>query len=150
MKQHTFGAGIRLNWTFTPKLSLEIYLQPLISSGDYKNYKELAKPRTYDFNQYQINEAASNQEEFFVDPDGNGPSNGFVVENPDFNLKSLRGNAVLRWEYLPGSVVYFVWTQTRSDEENIGEFKFKKSFDRLFDSRPDNIFLVKFTYWLNI
>lgn len=150
LDQHTFGAGFRLNWTFTPKLSLQIYLQPLISSGDYKNYKELTKPRTYNFNQYQIDEVSANQEEFFVDPDGSGPSQGFVIINPDFNYKSLRGNAVLRWEYLPGSVVYFVWTQTRSDEENIGEFKFKKSFNRLLDSHPDNIFLIKFSYWLNL
>jgi len=73
-----------------------------------------------------------------------------VISNLDFNFKSLRGNAVLRWEYLPGSVLYFVWTQTRSDTENIGEFKFKKSFDRLLDAHPDNIFLIKFTYWLNL
>jgi hypothetical protein len=150
LDQHTFGAGIRVNWTFTPKLSLQIYVQPLISSGDYKNYKELAKPRTYDFNQYQIDEATENQEEFFVDPDGSGPSQGFVISNPDFNYKSLRGNAVVRWEYLPGSVIYFVWTQTRSDAEDIGEFKFKQSFNQLLDAHPDNIFLVKFTYWLNI
>ncbi len=150
LNQNTFGAGIRLNWTFTPKLSLQIYLQPLISSGDYKNYKELAKSRTYKFNQYQIDEAIQNEEEYFVDPDGSGPSQGFVISNPDFNYKSLRGNAVLRWEYLPGSVLYFVWTQTRTDEENIGEFKFKKSFDRLLDAHPDNIFLIKFSYWLNI
>jgi hypothetical protein len=150
MKQHTFGAGVRLNWTFTPKLSLQIYLQPLISSGDYTNFKELAKPRTYSFNTYQLSEADMSKEEFFVDPDGSGPSQGFTISNPDFNYKSLRGNAVLRWEYLPGSVLYFVWTQTRSDEENIGEFKFKKSFNRLLDARPDNIFLIKFSYWLNI
>lgn len=150
MEQHTFGAGLRLNWTFTPKLSLQFYLQPLISSGDYKNFKELAKPRTYSFNQYQVPEEEMQKEEFYVDPDGSGPSQGFVISNPDFNFKSLRGNAVIRWEYLPGSVVYFVWTQTRSDEENIGEFKFKKSFNRLLDAHPDNIFLIKFSYWLNI
>ena len=136
LDQHTFGAGIRVNWTFTPKLSLQIYVQPLISSGDYKNYKELAKPRTYDFNQYQIDEVTENQEEFFVDPDGSGPSQGFVISNPDFNYKSLRGNAVVRWEYLPGSVIYFVWTQTRSDVEDIGEFKFKQSFNQLLDAHP--------------
>jgi hypothetical protein len=150
LDQHTFGAGIRVNWTFTPKLSLQIYMQPLISSGDYKNYKELAKPRTYDFNQYQIDEATENQEEFFIDPDGSGPSEGFVISNPDFNYKSLRGNAVLRWEYLPGSVIYFVWTQTRSDVEDIGEFKLKQSFNQLLDAHPDNIFMLKFTYWLNM
>lgn len=150
MKQNTFGAGIRLNWTFTPKLSLQVYLQPLIASGDYNNFKELSEPKSYLFDRYLISNEYANQEDFFVDPDGNGPSNGFTVSNPDFNFNSLRGNAVLRWEYLPGSVFFFVWTQTRSDFENIGDFKFKKSVDRLFDTHPDNIFLVKFTYWLNI
>jgi hypothetical protein len=62
-------------------------------------------------------------------------------------LKSLRGNAVLRWEYSPGSTLYFVWTQSRSDYENLGDFRFHRSLDRLVDARPDNIFLVKATYW---
>jgi hypothetical protein len=150
LDQNTFGAGIRLNWTFTPKLSLQIYMQPLISSGDYKDYKELAQSRTYEFNSYKISELEQSKEEFFVDPDGDGPSQGFIISNPDFNYKSLRGNAVLRWEYLPGSVIYFVWTQTRTDLEDIGDFRIKKSFDRLVDAHPDNIFMIKFTYWFNI
>ena len=125
-------------------------MQPLISSGDYKDYKELAQPRTYDFNQYHIDETTENQERFLSFLMEDGPSQGFVISNPDFNYKSLRGNAVVRWEYLPGSVIYFVWTQTRSDVEDIGEFKFKQSFNQLLDAHPDNIFMLKFTYWLNI
>lgn len=148
--QHTVGAGIRLNWTFTPKLSLQLYVQPLISSGDYKNFKELALPRTFKFNRYNISETEAVKEEFFVDPDANGPSSGFMIDNPDFNYKSLRGNAVLRWEYWPGSVVYLVWTQSRSNEETIGEFQLRKSFTRLFNEKPDNIFLLKFTYWFSM
>ncbi|MDZ7361081.1 MAG: DUF5916 domain-containing protein [candidate division KSB1 bacterium] len=65
----------------------------------------------------------------------------------DFNFKSLRGNAVLRWEYSPGSALYFVWTQSRADYENLGDFRFNRSIDRLAHTRPDNIFLVKATYW---
>jgi hypothetical protein len=84
------------------------------------------------------------------DPDGSGPAAPVEIGNPDFNFKSLRGNAVLRWEYLPGSVFYLVWTQTRADFEEIGEFKFNRSFTRLLDTHPDNIFMAKFTYWFNI
>jgi hypothetical protein len=148
MNQKTFGAGIRLNWTFTPKLSLQLYMQPLISSGDYDNYKELAAPKTYDFNSVSV--VSENGDKIIVDPDNSGPASSFEFDNPDFNFKSLRGNAVLRWEYLPGSVVYFVWTQSRSDFENIGQFRFNQSVNRLLDAHPDNIFLIKFTYWLNI
>ena len=69
--------------------------------------------------------------------------------DPNFNFVSLRGNAVLRWEYLPGSTIFFVWTQSRSDDENIGDFQFRQSMDRLLHAKADNIFLVKVTYWWN-
>ena len=123
LKQTELSASIRLNWTFTPRLSLQLYTQPLISSGDYFNYKELARPRSYEFTPY------------------------LTDRSDDFNFKSLRGNAVLRWEYLPGSTLFFVWTQSRSDYENFGNFRFNRSVDRLADARPDNIFLIKASYW---
>ncbi|MDR3626837.1 MAG: DUF5916 domain-containing protein [Ignavibacteriaceae bacterium] len=148
--QTTFSAGIRLNWTFTPKLSLQLYVQPLISSGDYRNFKELAKPGTYSFNTYGQGSSTFDNATYTVDPDGAGPAQPFTIDNPDFNFVSLRGNAVLRWEYLPGSVVYFVWTQTRSDQESTGDFQFRNSLNRMWTLHPDNIFIVKFTYWINM
>ncbi len=84
-----------------------------------------------------------------ADPDGEGPAQPFEIDNPDFNIKSLRGNAVLRWEYLPGSVIYFVWTQTREEAEEIGDFKFEESMTKMVQAEPDNIFMIKVTYWLN-
>ncbi|MGH7595416.1 MAG: DUF5916 domain-containing protein [bacterium] len=123
LRQTELAANIRMNWTFTPRLSLQLYAQPLISSGNYSNYKELARARSYDFNPYATSRA------------------------DDFNIKSLRGNAVLRWEYSPGSTLYFVWTQSRSDYENFGNFQFNRSVGRLGDTRPNNIFLVKASYW---
>jgi hypothetical protein len=118
-------AGIRLNWTYTPKLSLQLYAQPLISSGKYDQFKQLARPRTFDFT----------------------PTT--APYNPDFNFRSLRGNAVLRWEYLPGSTLFFVWTQSRQDVEDIGDFAFHRSLDRLLGAKADNIFMIKATYWWN-
>ena len=150
LDQKTFGAGIRLNWTFTPQLSLQFYAQPLISSGKYTDFKELAKPKTYDFNVYGTGNSTFDESTLTADPDGNGPANPITIDNPDFNFVSLRGNAVLRWEYVPGSVVYFVWTQTRSDSEDDGAFRFGHSLNRLLDIKADNIFMVKFTYWFNM
>ena len=150
LDQKTFGAGIRLNWTFTPELSLQLYAQPLISSADYKNFKELAAPKTYDFNIYGTGSSTFNESTLIADPDGNGPANPIQIENPDKSFKSLRGNVVLRWEFVPGSIVYFVWTQTRSDSEENGVFRFGRSFRRLFNTEADNIFMVKFSYWFNM
>jgi hypothetical protein len=149
LDQKILSTSIRLNWTFTPKLSLQLYVQPLISSGDYTNYKELEAAGTYDFVTYGENGTTYDSETNTADPDGNGPAEPIELPNPDFNVRSLRGNAVLRWEYLPGSVIYFVWTQTRSEAEEIGDFQFEKSVSKLFAAEPDNIFMIKVTYWLN-
>jgi hypothetical protein len=103
--QKTLSSSIRLNWTFTPNLSLQLYVQPLISAGDYTNYKELSAPGTYDFIKYGEEGSTFDPESNTADPDGEGPAQPIQIDNPDFNVKSLRGNAVLRWEYF---VVYFV------------------------------------------
>ena len=155
LHQSTLSANIRLNWTFTPQLSLQLYVQPLISAGDYANFKELARPKSYDFNVYGTNgstlqehrDAQGNVVSYEADPDGSGPAQAITFNNPDFNTKSLRGNAVLRWEYLPGSTLYFVWTQSRSDDEDTGVFQFRHSLHRLWKAHPDNIFMIKMTYW---
>ena len=62
--------------------------------------------------------------------------------------RSLRGNAVVRWEYRPGSTIFFVWQQNRSDTVPIGNFDFGRDRNALFDAHPDNILLVKATYWI--
>jgi len=149
LDQKTLSASLRLNWTFTPRLSLQLYVQPLISAGDYTNFKELSAPSSYDFMVYGENGSTFDSESNMADPDGEGPAEPIEIDDPDFNVKSLRGNAVLRWEYLPGSVVYFVWTQTRSEAEEIGDFRFEESMTKMFAAEPDNIFMIKLTYWLN-
>jgi hypothetical protein len=147
LSQTSLSASIRLNWIFNPRLSLELYAQPLIASGDYANFKELAAPRTYDFNLYGRNGSTFDKQNYVADPDGAGPAAPIAVGNPDFNFRSLRGNAVLRWEYMPGSTLFLVWTQSRSDDENMGQFSFRHSMSRLLRASADNIFAIKVSYW---
>ena len=149
LHQTELSAGIRVNWTYTPKLSLQMYVQPLISAGAYSAFKALARPRTYSFDTYSDADSTFDSNTFTAYPLGRNGGDTIPVGNPNFNFKSLRGNAVLRWEYMPGSTLYLVWTQTRSDFENQGDFNFGNSVHRLAQAKPDNIFLVKFTYWWN-
>ena len=129
-----------MNWIFTPRLSLELYAQPLVSSVDYQDMHSLARPRSYEF---------VPTDGVGPDPDGAGPEAPAQVTADDFTFASLRGNAVLRWEYLPGSTLFLVWTQNRSDSETIGEFGLRRSLSRLGSASADNIFLVKLSYWWN-
>jgi hypothetical protein len=83
-----------------------------------------------------------------VDPDGAGPAQPFTFGNPDFSFRSLRGNAVVRWEYRPGSTMFFVWTQQRSGVDPYGDFSFGRERRNLFGDRPENVFLIKVNYWV--
>jgi hypothetical protein len=150
MKQAEISANVRLNWTFTPRLSFQLYLQPLTSHGDYEKYKELRKPRSYSFDEYASDRILRANGEYEIDPDGAGPAESFSFDNPDFNFKSLRGNAVLRWEYRPGSTLYLVWTQNRWDDRYEEPYSFRESMHQLGDAKADNIFMLKATYWWSL
>jgi len=151
LDQTTLSTNIRLNIAFTPRMSLQFYGQPYVTSGRFTDVRALVRPKSLDLGApgtagagdwtYDASTGA-------VDPDGAGPADAFVPQQ-DFNYKSLRGNAVFRWEYTPGAAVYFVWTQTREGEDAVGDFEFSRSMHRLGRIRPDNIFLVKATYYLS-
>ncbi|MCB9059600.1 MAG: carbohydrate binding family 9 domain-containing protein [Calditrichae bacterium] len=150
MRQKTFSSSFRINWTFSPEISLQLYTQPLISSADYFNYKFLDRSNSRSFTKFgESNSTISYREkEYTADPDGDGPAEVISWDDPDFTITSLRANAVFRWEYNPGSTLYFVWTQSRFGYEDNGAIRFQKPFpDRFLNQQPDNIFLVKFTYW---
>ncbi len=155
--QKVLGSEVRLDWTFTPRLTLQAYLQPYLAVGAYSRFKELAAPRTYDYNTYGTAGEPSTigydaeSDVYTVDPDGAaGAAAPFSFGNPDFNYKSLRGTVVLRWEYRPGSVLYFVWTQNRADFANPGEMRLGRDLGDLFSAPGDNIFLLKVSYRWNI
>jgi hypothetical protein len=153
LQQKSISASIRMSWSFTPTLSLQLYMQPLFAVGKYSNFKELTKPRALNDKLYGENGSSisysSEDDTYKVDPDGNGPAEQFTFGNRDFNFKSLRGTIVLRWEVLPGSIFYLVWSQDRANYLDPGELSFGRDFSNLLDSESNNIFLAKFSYWLD-
>jgi hypothetical protein len=158
--QQTLEIETRVNVTFTPYLTFELYAQPFIASGDYLALKELAAPRTFDFVQYGTDAGTitrGTDGRYAIDPNGAG-TNTFFVSDRDFDFRSLLGNAVLRWEWRPGSTLYLVWQQTRSErltpgagdpEGMYGRFSLGPDTRALARITADNTFMVKMTYWLN-
>jgi Domain of unknown function (DUF5916) len=129
LNQTTTSLTVRLNYTFTPRLSFESYAQPFVSSGSYTNWRSLSNGR------------ADAYGERFA---------GYTVRgNPEgFRFGQLRTNNVLRWEYRPGSTLFFVWTQGRDSFDNDpASYSVGKTWNSLFTQRPDNVFLVKASYW---
>ena len=128
--QRTLSISTRFNYTMTPNLSLQVYAEPFVSAGDYSNYKELVDGRAERYeDRYQ--------------PYAYGSS-------ADFNIRSFRTTNVLRWEYRPGSQLFLVWQQGKSDSQEFGDFRFGRDFSGVFSAPSRNVFLVKFSYWLNM
>ena len=131
LESRTLDFTTRANISFTPTLSLQFYVQPFITIGDYKNFKELVQPMSYEFKPYALN------------------------ENRDFHRRSLRGNTVLRWEFQPGSTLFLVWTQSREaalEQLRASDLEFRP-LHRLrstFTDAGKNIFLIKCRYWFGI
>ena len=153
LEQHTLGMDTRLNWTFSPTLTLELFAQPFVSTGAFDNYKEYVRPRSIEkraFDAAQLSPMVGTDGQvtgYTLDPDRNPASANYQFGNPDFNFRSLRGNAVLRWEYRPGSTLFVVWQQQRSRALPFGDFELSRDARGVFDAPPDNVFVVKVSYW---
>jgi hypothetical protein len=152
IEQKSFSFDTRISATFSPTLTLEVVLQPFVASGDYREFKEFAAPRSLAKHVYSsteltvVRDAAGAEVSYQLRP--NGSNQTFTFSNPDFNFRSLRGNAVLRWEYRPGSTLFLVWQQQRAGDSLDGDFRFSRDVDAMFNQHADNIFLVKVSYWL--
>ena len=146
--QTTVGLTVYANFTFTPALSIQYYAQPYLSSGHYSEFKRVADPRSKVYGERFQAVGASRlpNGSYRTDASGNGADEFF--RDPDFDFMQFRSNAVLRWEYRPGSIVYLVWTQSRRNFGGEGSFRLGRHLDALFDRDPDNIFMVKVSYWL--
>jgi hypothetical protein len=138
---------------FSPHASLQVYMQPLLATGDYSGFKELARPRTYDFVEYGQTAGSLTFDPFTriytADPDGDaGVAPSFSFTDPDYNFKSLRLNAVFRWEFRPGSNFYAVWTRQQQDLSNPGRFAPGRDARAMFAAPGDDIVLFKVAYWI--
>jgi hypothetical protein len=157
--QNSISMNTRFNVTFTPNLTFELFAQPLIASGAYSRYKEYAAPRGLtrlvygeDVGTVTVQPAAQPGDAavYTIDPDGAGPAASFMITDPSFTFRSLRGNAVLRWEYLPGSTLYLVWTRSAASDLTRGTIDFGTDAHALFRGPAENIFLIKLNYWLGL
>lgn len=127
LTNNTLDLTTRANVIFTPMLSLELYMQTFVTVGEYQNFRELARPESYEFTPY--------------------PDIGF---DPDFHNRSLRSNLVLRWEYSPGSTLFLVWSQSRGASDDDIEFRPLESLGHSFTDEGSNVFFAKLNYWLGI
>jgi hypothetical protein len=153
LNQKTLTFTFRVNLAITPDLSLEYYGQPFVSAGKYINFKRItqtdADEYTNRYHTFTHTEISYNESDYKYDVDENTDgSNDYNFGNPDFNFRQFRSNLVIRWEYLPGSTLYLVWSQGRTNSSTDGTFSYWSDMKDLFDTTPHDVFLLKFSYRL--
>ncbi len=126
LKRNVVNITTRGTYAFSRDMTLELYLQPFVAVGDYTRTRKLARPLSFDFTPVAIE------------------------DNPDFNRKSLRGNVVLRWEYMRGSTLFVVWNMSTSDTTRAGVFSPRRDLGDTFGAPGNHVFVVKMNYWLSL
>jgi hypothetical protein len=148
LNQKTLSFTFRVNYTINPELSIEYYGQPFVSAGKYSEFKKITQPDAGTFRQRFVEYTPA---ELTLDPSANtynvNDGGTYSFGNPDFNFRQFRSNLVIRWEYLPGSTLYLVWSQGRTSNDTNGMFSYGNDVKNLFSVTPQNVFLIKFSYW---
>lgn len=148
--QRTLSASIRINYNITPDLSIQYWGQPFVSAGKYTEFKHITNGRADRYTD-RFHLLGASEISYFADDevykvyDGSG-NKLYQFDQPDFNIKEFLSNLVVRWEYLPGSTLYLVWSQNRDQSVSNGSFRFRHDVKDLFREKPYDIFLVKMSF----
>jgi len=152
LNQETLGLTFRIDYNITPETSIQYYGSPFATLGQYKNFKVITNARDYAYNhRFRIiqNPVLVNSDQYLVD-ENNDNLVDYSFKKPDFNFNQFHSNLVFRWEYRPGSQIFLVWSNERTDWLNPGNEPLRSAPTRLSNATPNNIFLMKFNYWFSI
>ncbi|HUF49601.1 MAG TPA: DUF5916 domain-containing protein [Longimicrobiales bacterium] len=155
LEQSTTALTARVSYTVTPTLSVQLYAQPFISAGHYPLFREVTDARAVAFDdRFHTYAPAAVQYDadadvYRIDRTGDGVAD-LSFADPDFNFKQMRSNAVVRWEYRPGSALFVVWGHGRTRADDHGTFRFGRDAGDLWDAAGSNVLMIKLSYWLGL
>lgn len=144
----TLNMALRINYSLNPNLSVQFYGSPFVARGRYSKFNYVVNSTAKNLYDrvawYPENTITKSGNSYLIDEDGGGTDYSF--RNPDFSQVQFRSNLVVRWEYTPGSEVFFVWSQGGNGFAT-PQASLTEAFDnQIIDKRLDNTFLIKATY----
>jgi len=143
LDQKTLGATFRIDYFITPEISIQYYGSPFASVGKYSQFKEITNARAKNYtDRFEV-----------LHPmllGNNYVFGSYSISNPDFTFNQFRSNLVFRWEYKPGSQLFFVWGNERTGWKNDANTKVGNAISQLKDVASNNIFLIKLSYWFSL
>lgn len=145
----TLSTTIRLNYSINPNLSIQYYAQPFMARGRYTDFNYVANSTAKDLNKrviwYHPHQISYTNKNYLVDENRDGITD-YQFKNPDFSFVQFRSNLVIRWEYIPGSELFFVWSQGATGNDDPTQSLSKSLNNQIFNKELENTFLLKATY----
>jgi hypothetical protein len=146
ISETTLSLTTRVNWTFSPHLSLQAYAQPFVASGRYSELKDVDNPHADRYaDRFHVLQGADLtlvDGTYFANHDGS-----YSFARPDFDIRQLRSIVVLRWEYRPGSTVFAIWSHGRTSSIDDGRFRLGRDLAGLAEADGENVVMLKANYW---
>lgn len=145
----TFSTSIRINYSINPNLSIQYYAEPFVSQGIYTNFNYITNPVADDLNNrfvlYDENQISKEDGVYHIDENING-STDYSFDEPDFAFVQYRSNLVVRWEYIPGSEIFLVWSQGTNGLGDPTGGLFDNINEKIIQEKKDNTYLIKATF----
>jgi hypothetical protein len=149
--QKTLGLTFRVDLNLNPELSIQYYGSPFVSRGSYSNFKHVTNPRAGSYGErFELFDNVVFSENTYFFDENNDSVNDYSIENPDFNFHQFRSNLVVKWEYRLGSFIYLVWSSDRTERTSSADVSVGESYRQLSRVFPNNIFLLKLSYWFSL
>ncbi|MBN2350076.1 MAG: hypothetical protein JXJ22_14645 [Bacteroidales bacterium] len=151
VNQETLGLTFKVDFIITPEISLQYYGSPFASVGKFTDFKNVTNPKEKEYkNRFENISDISLEGEYYQVDENNDDLIDYTFKNPDFNFYQFRSNLVFRWEYRPGSQLYIVWSNDKTDYLNPGSYELNDMGTRIAGASPNNIFLIKLNYWFSL
>jgi hypothetical protein len=149
--QETLGFTFKVDFIITPDISLQYYGSPFASVGKFTDFKNVTNPKDEEYsNRYEMISDITLDGEYYQVDENSDNLTDYKFKNPDFNFYQFRSNLVFRWEYRPGSQLYFVWSNDKTEYLNPGSYEINNMAERISGAPPNNIFLIKLNYWFSL
>ena len=149
--QKTVAFTFRFDLNVNPEFSVQYYGSPFVSRGRYSDFKRIITPeaRVYE-ERFELYDNVSFTDNIYFFDENRDLVIDYFIENPDFNFHQFRSNLVAKWEYRLGSFIYLVWSSDRTERTSSSEISLGESYRQLRKVFPNNIFLIKLSYWFSL
>ena len=148
MERQTYGFTLRVQANISPDISIQFYGSPFTSTASYSDFKRNALTTSKHYSErFSVVETVSAGNRFMFTENGDI----YSFDKPDFSFNEFRSNLVFRWEYRPGSTLYFAWVHSRSDRKSEYVSGWRDNLDTMFVDLPaTNTFMIKANFWFGM